>query len=109
MNAVTLDAETAALRDQLAEVLTKRFLERAKDGVEDSPEGHCRDLAEAVLPLWPNPDTLLRLVVKYGAARSKAADAAHSGFSGDVRRYDAEADAIYSRIRAALAGEQVGT
>lgn len=64
-------------------------------------------LADAVLPLWPDPDTVLGLVIQYGAARSNAADAAHSGFFGDVRRYDAEADAIYGRIRAALAGEQV--
>jgi hypothetical protein len=40
------------LRDRLAVVMAQRWRERAQACVEDSPEGHCADLAEVVLGLF---------------------------------------------------------
>ncbi len=37
------------LRDELAEAMAERWRERADQRVEDSPEGHCRDLADVVM------------------------------------------------------------
>lgn len=42
----------AELRDQIRDKLLARFLERARDGVADSPEGHCADLADQVMGLF---------------------------------------------------------
>lgn len=42
----------AELRQMLADKLLARFLERARDGVADSPEGHCADLADQVMELF---------------------------------------------------------
>jgi hypothetical protein len=40
-----------SLRDAVAERMTTRWRERARSGVEDTPEGHCVDLANMVVGL----------------------------------------------------------
>lgn len=40
------------LCDAIRDKLLARFLERARDGVADSPEGHCADLADQVMDLF---------------------------------------------------------
>lgn len=39
----------AALRDMMAHEMALRWRERARSGVEDSIEGHCVDIADAVM------------------------------------------------------------
>lgn len=40
------------VRDAIAEVMAARWRERARAGVQDSPEGHCADLADVALGLF---------------------------------------------------------
>lgn len=42
----------AELRDAIRDKLLARFIERARDGVADSPEGHCADFADQVMELF---------------------------------------------------------